>query len=146
LFDGNVQVASAPVPTCDVLFLYCDLEPSGKIVGQASSLRGLIRESKASIAVIASEVPSGLTRNSEFQKSVGRADNPPANLVITLNRNGKTFARFFKSMFQLMWTGVPMPMASVRLAPQGPIQAADIPGTICLMEAGQVAFGKSPAR
>jgi hypothetical protein len=31
-------------------------------------------------------------------------------------------------------------MAWVELAPQGPVQRDDIPGTICLMEAGQIAF------
>jgi hypothetical protein len=34
-----------------------------------------------------------------------------------------------------------MPMAWVKLAPQGPHQPPDIPGAICLMGAGHVTFG-----
>src|SRR5262245_26489946 len=65
-----------------------------------------------------------------------------ANLIITNNRNGAAFGRFFRSLFQLMHTGVSMPMAWVQLAPQGPSQSPDLPGMICLMGAGQVTFKK----
>ena len=143
LFDGKVQSATAPVPACDVLFLYCACEPSGRIVGQALSLRDVIRESGASLAVIASEVRPELMADREFNKSLSRGNNPPVNLVITGNRNGEAFGLFFKSLFQLMWMGLPMPMAWVQLAPQGPHQRQHIPGTICVMEAGNVTFGRS---
>jgi hypothetical protein len=141
LFGRNVQVTTVPVP-CDVLFLYCDLEPSGKIVGQQGSLRSLIWDSKARVVVIASQVPTDFLSNREFQAALAKGDNPPVNLVITLNRNGDNFGRFFKSLFQMMWTGVPMPMAWGQLAPQvqGSQQRNDTPGTICLMGAGQVSF------
>jgi hypothetical protein len=139
LFGRNVQVTTVPVP-CDVLFLYCSLEPSGKIVGHEGSVRSLIRDSKARVAVVASQMPADLLSNREFQAALAKGNNPPINLVMTLNRNGDNFGRFFKSLFQMMWTGVPMPMAWVQLAPQGSQQPDNIPGTICLMEAGQVAF------
>jgi hypothetical protein len=141
LFQGKVQIGTASVPTCDVLFLYCDVEPSGKVVGQGLSLRDLIGKSGASVAVVASEVQSDFFGRPEIQKAIARGQNRPANLIITNNRNGEAFGRFFKLLFQLMWSGVPMPMAWVRLAPQAPQQPKDIPGTICLMEAGQVVFG-----
>jgi hypothetical protein len=57
----------------------------------------------------------------------------------------EAFSRFFKSLFQLMWTGMPMPMAWVKLAPQTWQQSQSsqyIPVTICLMGAGQVVFGE----
>ncbi len=140
LFQGAVQVGTTTVPTCDILFLYCDTEPSGKIIGQGWSFRDLIGKSGASVAVIASEIRSEMLGNPEFRKAINRGNNPPVNLVITNNRNGEAFSGFFRSLFQLMWTGVPMPMAWVRLAPQAPQQPKDIPGTICLMEAGHVVF------
>jgi hypothetical protein len=139
MFGQNVQVTTVPV-SCDVLFLYCSLDASGKIVGQRASLRSLIGDCKARVAVIASEVPADLRSNREFQVALARGNNPPVNLVVTLNRNGASFGRFFKQLFQMMWTGVSMPMAWVQLAPQAPQQRGDIPGTVCLLEAGQIVF------
>jgi hypothetical protein len=143
LFHGNVRVVTTGVPICDVLFLYCDFDSSGGVVGAGSSLRDLIGKTGASMAVIASEVPSQFMSNPSFQKSWSRGSNPPANVVITSSRKGEAFGRFFKSLFQRMWTGVPTPMAWVLLAPQGRQQPQDIPVTICLMEAGQVVFRTS---
>jgi hypothetical protein len=140
LFYGKVLVTAVPVPICDVLFLYCAVGPSGAVIGQGLSLRDLIGKSRARVVVIASEVPLELLQNTEFQKSLNRGNNSPVNLVITGNRNGDAFGRFFKSLFQLMWTGVPMPMAWTKLAPSQ--QTRDIPGTICLIEAPQLAFLK----
>jgi hypothetical protein len=117
LFGRNVQVATTPVP-CDVLFLYCSSDYCSfdryrKIVGREAShsdLRSLLRDSRAKIAVIASPVIG-------YQYSAS-ADNPPVNVVFTLDRKGDEFGRFFKSMFELMWTrGLSMPMAWNLLAP-----------------------------
>jgi len=52
---------------------------------------------------------------------------------------------FFKSLFQDMWAGTPMPSSWVKLAPQVRPQSRDIPGSICPMEAGQVVFGTGRA-
>jgi hypothetical protein len=140
LFGRNVQVTTVPIH-CDVLFLYCSFEPSGKIVGQQGSVRSLIRGCQARVAVVASQVPSHFLSNREFNAALIKGNNPPVNRVITLNRNGDNFGRFFKSLFEMMWTRVPMPMAWHQLAPQGPSQQREnVPGTICLMEAGQIAF------
>ena len=140
LFYGKVLVTDVPVPICDVLFLYCAVGPSSTVIGQGLSLRDLIGKSRARMAVIASEVPLALLQSAEFQKSLNRGNNPPVNLVITGNRNGDAFGRFFTLLFQRMWTGVPMAKAWVELAPQSPQQPRDIPGTICLTEAPQLAF------
>ena len=59
-------------------------------------------------------------RDRRFAAALSQGDNPPINLVITFHRNGKDFARFFRSLFQLMWAGKSMPMAWVQLAPQIP--------------------------
>ncbi len=140
LFGRNVQVATVPV-SCDVLFLYCSFKSSGGIVGQQESLRGLIVNNTARVVVVASEISGELLSNREFGTALAEGGNPPVNLVMTLNRNGDNFGRFFRSLFQMMLKGVSMPMAWVKLAPQGPVQPPDIPGTICMMGAGQIAFG-----
>lgn len=65
-----------------------------------------------------------------------------ANLVITLQRNGETFPRFFRELFTRMKKGQTMPMAWVRIVPQGPSSKRDdCPGTIFLMEAGPLRLG-----
>jgi hypothetical protein len=139
LFQGRVQRTTATIPRCDVLFLYCDLDSAGQVVGQARSPGDLIRESGAHVAVIASEIRHDIISAAGFQKSVDTG-NPPTNLVIVLDRKGAAFGRFFKSLFQDMWAGVPMPLAWVKLAPQAPQQPPDIPATLCIMGAGQLTF------
>jgi hypothetical protein len=143
LFHGRVQVTTL-VPDCDILFVYCTVERSGKIAGQQLSLRELIGRTGATVVVVALEVRREILESPEFRAEVLRPCNPAVNLVITNNRNGEAFGRFFRSLFQLMWTGVTMPRAWVTLAPQAPQQPPDIPGTICLMGAGQVMFGRNP--
>jgi hypothetical protein len=143
LFRGNVQVEAMPAVRADVLFVYCAIERSGQVVGQALSLRDLIGRSGARVAVVASDIAPGVLMDPGFQKSLSRGNNPPVNLVLTGNRNGENFGRFFKSLFELMGAGLPMPSAWGKLVPQTPHQPSDVPGTICLMEAGPVVFGKT---
>jgi len=142
LFGDKVQRATAPHLTCDVLFLYCAFEPSGSIAGQTSSARDIIGDSGARVAVIASEVPDAIMSNPGFKTSLEKSIHPSINLVIVINRKGEGFTRFLKSLFQDMWRGVTMPMAWVKLAPQGGPQPPDAPETICLMELTHVVFGK----
>jgi hypothetical protein len=140
LFQGRVQKATATAPRCDVLFLYCELDAAGKIMGQPLSLVDVIRESGAQIAVVASGMRPEIVSSSGFQKSLDSGSSQPTNLVMVLDRKGAAFGRFFRSLFQDMWTGVPMARAWVKLAPQAPQQPPDIPGTICIMGAAQVTF------
>ena len=109
-------------------------------MGQPLSLMDVIRDSGAQIAVVASAVRPEIVTSSGFGKSLDVGGGQPTNLVIVLDRNEAAFGRFFRSLFQDMWAGVPMPMAWHKLAPQSPQQPPDIPGTICLMGAGQVTF------
>jgi hypothetical protein len=146
VFDGKVEVATAPVPTCDVLFVYCTFDPSSEVIGPQSTLRDLIGKSGASVAVVASEVRPEILWDRQFQKSLNRGTNPPVNLVITAHRKGEAFGRFFKSLFGLMWTGVPLATAWATLAAQTRQQPQNIPGSICLMEGDHVMFGKDQLR
>lgn len=141
VFENKIRNADRSVPVCNVLFLYCALEPSGRLSGLSIPFRDVIKTAGAHIAVLAAETPPGLLRDPEFGKALSAKNDWPANIVITLSRNGDHFGRFFQQLFSQMRTGVSMPMAWVRLAPQGPVQSKDIPATIALMEAGHVAFG-----
>ena len=124
LFHGNVQIATAPVPICDILFLYCAFERSGKIAGQGLSLRDLIQKSGASVAVIAREVQDEFMSDREFQKSWLRGRNPPVNLVIVNNRNGKALV-----VFQVFVSGhVGRDSDAVVLGKARPAGAAAVPG------------------
>ena len=79
--------------------------------------------------------------NPDFAQMLQSRGDWSANIVITLNRNGDTFSPFFRSLFADMRLGTSMPMAWAKLAPQGPQARSDIPGTLCLLEAGHIAFG-----
>ena len=92
------------------------------------------------MAVIASEVRADTLQNPDFVKSLARGDNAAVDLIITVNRNGEAFGRFFRSLFELMLTGVSMPMAWVTLAPQGPYASEDNPDMIFHTEAGGLTF------
>jgi hypothetical protein len=141
IFHENIHIAERTLPRCNVLFLYGALEPSGSVAGASLTFRDMIKGAGAHIAVIASELQPTLLSNPEFTKGLAASNGWPANIVITLNRNGEYFGRFFHELFAQMRAGTSMPMAWVELAPQGPHQRPDIPGTICLMEAGHIAFG-----
>lgn len=143
VFAATSNIESNKVPRCNVLFLYCALAPSGKISAQAYSLRDIIQAAGAHIAVVASDIPHGVVTSSEFAQFLQSKNDWPANIVITLNRNGDAFSRFFKNLFSQMHHGTTMPHAWVKLAPQGPASNADQPGTVVLLEAGHIAFAMS---
>lgn len=130
-----VELSTNLVPKCDVLFLYATLGDAGLLVGTDRYLRMTIRESGAKIVVLASENPNP----KPTKPSPGDAK---ANLVITLQRKGGKFTRFFRELFERMKSGQSMPMAWVQIAPQADTpQHDDLPGTICAMEAGALRLG-----
>lgn len=139
-FEKVREIESGKIPKCDVLILYCALDPRGKILGQSYSLRDVLRAAGARIAVIASDIPHSIVTSSEFNRFLQSKNDWPANVIITLNRNGEAFGRFFKNLFSEMHAGTTMPKAWVKLAPQGPVSNADHPGTVALLEAGHIAF------
>ena len=142
LFPQNVNVGITTIPVCNVLFLYCGLQPRGEVTGYTFTLRDVIKAAGAHIAVVASENPPEVLTSPAFREFLGTKSDWPANIVITLNRNTDTFGRFFRKLFTQMRGGVSMPQAWVTLAPQGPTGQSDCPGTIALMEAGHVTFGR----
>jgi hypothetical protein len=133
LFSAVVESTNA-APRCDVLFLYATLGLRGELVGTDRSLRATIRESGAKVVVVASENP-------DPKPTKPGPGDAKANLVITLQRNGAKFPRFFRELFDRMKKGQSMPMAWVKIVPQGPSRKHDeCPGTIFLMEVGPISF------
>jgi hypothetical protein len=132
---GAPEQSHSAVPKCDVLFLYGDLSSDGRIATTRMWLGEVVRASGASILVVASENP-GPNYTASKGPGYGRV-----NLVLTLSRRGEAFPRFFVRLFEDMKRGTPMPMAWVKLAPQGPVpEHSELPSTIFVCMAGGVRF------
>lgn len=54
LFRDSV-FSEGHVPRCEVLFLYCSIEATGRVTGSTAGIRDLTKEAGAYIAVVASE-------------------------------------------------------------------------------------------
>ncbi|PYJ69794.1 MAG: hypothetical protein DME75_10375 [Verrucomicrobia bacterium] len=133
---GSSEDSSFEPPRCNVLFLYCHIEPDGSIRGYNRSVREVIRDSGAAVVVVATENSAESYIASTKKQRYGHA-----NLVMVLDRRGDVFPRFFQRLFTEMKRGVSMPVAWVKLAPQIPgADHADCPDTIFPCEAGQLAF------
>jgi hypothetical protein len=133
---AEVQVVDLAALTCDVLFLYAELTADGAVLGSARGLREIIRDSGAKVVIVASGNPSGHYIRAGKQKPYGRA-----NLVMTLDRRGEAFGRFFLTLFSKMKRGASMPSAWVELNPQVPgREQSDCPSTIFACELGPLTF------
>jgi hypothetical protein len=130
---GSPRYGSTAPPACDVLFLYCDINGDGRVVNFAGNLRDLIQASGARVVVVASDNSGDAYIASTKGRTHGRA-----NLVMTIARRDPAFPTFFLRLFEDMKRGTSMPMAWVKLAPQGPGKAHDnLPETIFACELGQ---------
>ena len=132
LFDRVENRTTAPkqIPTCQVLFLYAQLEPDGMVRGTKWSVRDMVLLSKASIVVVASPNAgeSGVGAGPEIREH-----------VFTTNRRGTAFPTFFRKLFERMRDGEQMLLAWVQLAPQG-VPSTDAPETMMLAEGGKLVF------
>jgi len=135
LFETIVQ-SSAKTPLCDLLMLYANFSDSGSIEGTELSMREIIRDSSAAVVVIGTE--------NDANSYIAAASNQEcglANLVLTIDRKGKTFGSFYTKLFAAMLAGETMPVAWNDLAPQIPGHVhEDVPDTIFSCERGQIAF------
>jgi len=133
---GPAVRGSASSPFCDVLFIYCDIASDGRLGNFPGTLRDLIQRLQAPVVVVATENPGPAYASTTKVRKYGRA-----NLVMTLSRNGQAFANFFVRLFTEMQRGVSMPVAWVKMAPQGPAREHEnLPATIFACEAGQMVF------
>jgi hypothetical protein len=123
-------------PVCNLLFVYVKVRTDAP-----TQIRQLIARSGALIAVIASP-----NEGKSYNANCGRKDNPPVNLVMTLDRKGTYFADFFHRLFTLMYQGKTMPVAWVQLAPQDPnLKLEGIPDTIFAAEISHILFEQAAA-
>jgi hypothetical protein len=124
------------VPTCDVLFLYCRLDERGVIQGQQMSVGQLIAAAHAYVAVVASENSA-----ESYQKMQFAIPGWTSNLVMVLDRNGESFPRFWRRLFEAMFAGESMLTAWVAIAPQFEgAQGDDLPAAIIAANAGHITF------
>ena len=135
LFRRTLRSLSA-TSVCEVLFLYCELDPDGHIKGRTETVRDLIKSARAYIVVIASE-----NSTDSYIKWLQRRNDWRANVTMVLDRKGDKFAQFFQKLFMGMFAGRSMLNVWVELAPQGhgPWEA-NVPGTIMAAEAGHITF------
>ena len=139
---GEARESRSEVPRCAVLFIYSDIEPTGKIARRSESLRDIIKEAGAYIAVVATENPPD-----NYMKCLGPRHPWPANITLTIDRKGDKLPKFFAELFRRMYAGKSMLMAWVELAPQVPgYDHPDAPGTIMAAEAGHLVFGRRASR
>ena len=123
-------------PLCNVLLLYCQIGPNGKVSHSSRSLREIIRDSEAQIVVVGTDHPVDNYIGAAQPEAFGQA-----NLVLSLSRKGSLLPRFLARLFSKMKQGTSMPVAWNELAPQIPgIDHDDTPEAIFACERGQVAF------
>ena len=135
LFKSS-QSSTNVVPKCEVLFIYCRVDDQGKIVGRPESIRDLIKQAGAYVAVVASE-----NNPNSYIKALGPRKDWSANIVLVIDRKADKLALFFRRLFEAMFSGRSMLMAWVELAPQIPGQDhPDTPASIMAAEAGHVVF------
>ena len=114
MFRASVT-SSADYPRCDVLFLYCTIDDGGRVVGAKDNFRDLIKACGARLAVLASpNKPDALVKLAPIQNDWA------ASRVLTVNRKGDKFIRFFHKLFEAMFAGTPLGFAWIHLAPQVP--------------------------
>jgi hypothetical protein len=141
IFDGEIICSHSDVPKCNILFLYINLPLQQDALTCARTIRQIAVAAGAHIVVIANEVDHVALQSQNLIGHLAKdREKWPMNLVITLFRNNEHFATFFLRLFRSMLAGITMPMAWVELAPQGPQTQTDIPGTLCLQEAGHINF------
>jgi hypothetical protein len=135
-FFAAVRESDREPPRCDVLFVYADVGRDGAIAHSERSLRDLARDAGAQILVVAS--PNAAE---DYVAATQPTGVTTANLVLTLDRKGPAFARFFAQLFERMHASMSMPKAWVALQPQEPgSYRPEHPDLVCLMERGHIAF------
>jgi hypothetical protein len=135
LFSSSEKSETTP-PRCDVLMIYARVDADGRITGSLDTLREIIRQSEASIAVISSENEGKNYIAAARAKGLARA-----NLVMTIRRKGNASPQFLAQVFRRMSRGQSMPLAWVELAPQNPTAVhQNCPESVFSAEVGHIVF------
>lgn len=125
----------------DIVHLFCDVNPDGRIAKAGITGTELMDEccaSQTKLLWIASD-NEGKAYISGFN-----ARGKPLNLVMTIHRNGANFPNFLKKLLSEMYCGETMPVAWNRLCPQIPGSAhSDAPASILYSGRGQIVLKSS---
>jgi hypothetical protein len=136
LFFSDCRTSAEDVPPCQVLFVYCDIDPSGRIQGTVASLRWLAKSAGAYVTIIASD-----NDVEAYKQALEPRVDWNSNLVLILDRKGAAFSNCFRRLFEEMNKGKSMLIAWVELAPQIPgHEHPDLPGSVMVAEAGHITF------
>ena len=120
----------------DILHLFTNITEDNTIQEESgAAFFEHVSQAKIKIFIIASGNDSD--RLLDFS-SQGKNTGSGMNLVMTLDRKGELFTKFFKSLFGCMLGGKTMPEAWVELAPQNPHIQHETPDTIFLAGAGSL--------
>ncbi len=127
--------------TYDIVHLLASVADDGTVGGSfgIQVLEGLSKAG-AKLVVFASENPvENYVAAFPPKQRIGFVE---PNLVLTLERKGENFVKFFGSLFGLMAKGRTMPMAWVKMAPQGgdSRRMQELPETIFEANLGQIKF------
>jgi hypothetical protein len=136
LFEVVHKSSALPLPAAQVLFVYAALSEDGCVPGDETGASAeLAHITRAPIVILASPTPILAA------KKVLLAKRPlKANVVVTLERKGQAFGKFFHALFELMRDGEDMLTAWVTLCPQGPISPPNLPLTLMAAGAGKLTF------
>jgi hypothetical protein len=137
LFARSRVVSVHQIPSAEILFVYAHLNEDGTIKGPTrSGIRQIVQLTNAAIVVLASP-----NSRASLQNAAALPGPKTANIVLTLDRNGPGFSRFFRELFEKMRDGTHMLTAWVELAPQHPsANPPYAPQTLLMAERGKIAF------
>jgi hypothetical protein len=139
LFFSDCRTSASDVPRCHVLFVYCDIDPSGRIQGTPDPLRALAMWAGAYVTIVATDNDA-----EAYKKALEARVDWNSNLVLILDRKGAAFSKCFRRLFEEMNKGESMLTAWVELAPQIPgHEHPDLPASVMVAEAGHVTFGRT---
>lgn len=137
-YFAGVRQSESATPTCDVLFVYGQLEPDATFKGTGRELKSIVRESGAAIVVIATD-----NAGDTYVASGKSGAHKGIVLVMTIDRKGEVFAAFFQELFSRMQRGQDLLSAWVAIVPQGDPtakQAIESPETIAVASSKSVVF------
>jgi hypothetical protein len=133
-FFARVVATTDRPPECTWLMVYCTIGEDGRIAGYSGSLRDLVDHARAPFVVVATPNTATAYRNAAPDTPHGQA-----NLIMTLDRKGDAFARFFvRLLAEMKDTRQPLPAAWNAVAPQARGAAHDAPDTIAICDLGGV--------
>ncbi len=125
--------------TFDIVHLFAEVKPNGTVQKTSGvQIFEHLSQAEAKLVLFASE-NSGDNYIAFSPKDKWR-NIEPMNVVMTLERKGDLFPKFFKSLFGFMTSGDTMTQAWVKLAPQNPHLNQNAPEAIFSAGLGSMKF------